>query len=176
MPIVVDDGITLTLHTGDTVTLYERNISVAERRDIRKRQLLIGSEIARMQRQAEKINKRREEVEGDESLNGQRDVLLAEIDGEAAELVAGFDLVAFRAEVLARRFQSWDVFATQADKDAGNAVELTQDAILAFCEKPKRAALIEEIVEKLTEYDKREEKKDMSALGQPGSSSIAIPT
>lgn len=168
MPVVVDDGITLTLHTGDTVTLYEKNVSVAERKDIRKRLLVIGSEIGFKQRQAEKIDKRRESIEADETLNGDRDAKLAEVAEESAELIASFDLVELRAEALSRRFESWDVYATQADKENDNPVALTKDAIMVFCEKPKRAALIEEIVEKLNEHDAREEKKDLSALDQTG--------
>jgi hypothetical protein len=168
MPVFVDDGITITLKSGDTVTLYERNISVSERQSIRKRTLLVSAQLGYKQKQAEKIDDRRKAIETDETLNGDRAAKLDEVDEAAAELLSSMDLIEWYAEGLSRRFESWDVYVTRQDKEANNPLALTKEAIMAFCEKPRRAALITEIIEKLAEYDKGEEKKDGPMPGSTG--------
>lgn len=175
MPVVIDDGITLQLKGDNTVTLYERNISVAERKDIRRRMLLVVSEFGYKQKQGEEIDKRRASIEADETLNGDRQARLAEVDEEAAELLSSVDLIEVYAETLSRRFESWDVFVTHADQESNSPLPLTKEAILSYCEKPKRMALIIDIVEKLGEYDKGEEKKDVGVSVVGGSISTVTP-
>jgi hypothetical protein len=175
MPIVVEDGITLTLHNGDTVTLYERNISVAERKAINKRMMVFLSSLEYKKKLGEKIDEKRKAIEENDSLNGDREKLLEDVAIEGADLISSVDQVEIHAEVLSRRFQSWDVYATQKDMDEGKYVELSMGALMTFCEKPKRAALVGEIVEKLLEHDKREEKNVLSGVVDGGSISIATP-
>jgi hypothetical protein len=175
MPIVVEDGITLTLHNGDQVTLYERNISVAERKAINKRMMVFLSSLEYKKKLGEKIDEKRKAIEDDQSLNGDREKLLEDVAVEGADLISSVDQVEIHAEVLSRRFQSWDVYATQKDMDEGKHVDLSMDALMTFCEKPKRAALISEIVEKLLEHDKREEKNVPSGAAVIGNGSTATP-
>jgi hypothetical protein len=160
------EGITLTLKTGDTVTLVERNISQGERKALRKRLVTTTYDFKFKEKQGKEIDKKIEEAGLDKSA-------FEEAAEEAASL---FDntadtLMTFYAVVLAARFKGWDVYATREDLEAQRPVALERDAIIEFVEAdPRNFLMIEDLMEQLRKHEGLEEKKEQSAQDVGGSS------
>lgn len=164
-----DNAITLTMNNGDSVTLVEKELSVADRKAVIKRSLLLQSEFEYKRRQGEAIDKRI----ADAALDKDAFDKAAE---EQAELIAGISIFEVYATVLPMRFASWDVFASRADFEAKKPVAMTKEAIAEFAYARKQnGALLEEIVTKLRKHDEGEEKKDESAPADGGSVFTATP-
>src|ERR1044072_7706419 len=100
MPGFVEDGITLTLKNGSTVTLVERAISVAEREAIKKQALLLGYKIRYKEKRVKELDEQTKQIEADAELNGNREEKLQEVAAQAGELIASLDEFALYAERL----------------------------------------------------------------------------
>lgn len=180
MPVFADDGITLTLSSGQTVTLIERAQSVVDRQMAQKRAMSITHDVTVKQKRVEAMQERLESLNDKTAEEIEKDPEAAAVFDAANEMAAEVfvrDLNAVYAEALARRFVSWDFYATKADFDAGKPVVLTKDAILEQFQYQSRASLLNEIVKLLGEYDKRNERKNVELpVNSGGQSRTEVPT
>lgn len=169
MPVYVEDeGITLTLRSGATVTLIEKPLSVQAKRDAMKWGLLVNHSVKVKQKRADELSKVNED---------ELDTEAAEkLAGEVSDLFASLDVNEIYAHALSVRFASWDFYATKADMEANQPVPMTKDAILEQCQYPARARLIAEIVEKLRAYDEGEGKDNVVSRENSGEHFTTTPT
>lgn len=162
-----DASVTLKLKSGDTVTLIEKQLSVADRKANTKRLLSLQYDFKYKEKLGQDIDKRIEAA-------GLNRTAFDEVAQEGVELLEGVgdSLIALYASVLAMRFSSWDVFATKADFEASIPVEMKRDAIIVFAEAlPQNFALLDEIMTLLKSHEEAVQKNGQPAPVVGGKSS-----
>lgn len=163
-PEETDGAIEIPLKNGDTVTLVEKKLNVADRKAMVKRFLLLQYEFKFKTKLGEDIDKRMEAAGLDRNAYDK-------VAEEGVELIDGMsdDVMSLYATLLSMRFQSWDVFATRKDFEESRPVELDRDSIILFADSdPRNFLLLEEIVNGLKGHDEREQKKGESKPAEIG--------
>lgn len=164
-----DNTVSITLRNGDVITLVEKQLSVGDRKAMMRRFLSLQYDFKFRAKLGEDIDKRMEAAGLD---RGTFDSVAA----EGVDLLEGLSdsMTELYATVLAMRFESWDVFASEADYQASNPVPLERDSIILFVENdPRNFFLLEDIINGLKGHDEREQKKDKSVPEPIGNGSTA---
>jgi hypothetical protein len=164
-----DEGITLTLKSGDTVTLKEKEMSAGDRKAISRRAMAMQYDFRFKSKIAEEVDKKIEAAGLDRRA-------FDDATSEAIDLASSVNVEELYGTILSMRFQDWDVYASQEDLDANRPVPLTVDGIVKFAsERRQNLALVSEIIDLLRVHDGVEEKNASSGAAVIGSGSTATP-
>jgi hypothetical protein len=158
-----EDKVVVELKGGNTITLIEKQMSVADRKAMLRRAMSMQYDFEFKTKQAKAIQEKIDDAGLDrkkyDMATAEQIMLADEINPE--ELYA---------TVLSMRFKSWDCFTSKADYEAGNPVPMDYESIKAYAlANPKNFVLLSEILEGIKKHDGIEEKKDetVHASGKP---------